>query len=241
MLACAQTTLDESCRFKMHPWVCSYDVSESLNNEKRSFFMGLEFFADGTSNCHTHVFIPSCQRQIFIWVAKKVLPILHGSETISRVIINLFDEAINEYGPFEQSMSAKIRLCQYHHSSQKTSGFKKHAKNDTEKKIFDDFKTLTNCIAESVESKKEHDFIMNLIEIHIDNYKNEMNDNLVDSFMKQLSAVSANEQRYSNHIHFNMRNLHKKLHCQMKFVTKTTKQEEIELSQILVWQNQQTQ
>ena len=51
---------------------------------------------------------------------------------------------------------------------------------------------------------------MNLIEIHVDNYKNEMNDNLVDSFMKQLLAVLANEQRYSNCIYFNVRNLHKK-------------------------------
>ena len=58
MLACAWYTEEESRRFKMHPW----GVSESSNNEKRSFFMGLNYNSVGASNVHTHLFVQSYQR-----------------------------------------------------------------------------------------------------------------------------------------------------------------------------------
>ena len=172
--------------------------------------MGLNYYANGTSNCHTHVFVPSKQRWVFIWVAKQVIRILHGNDTIDRVGINIFDEAVNEFGPFEQSMTALIRLCHYHRFNQKTSAFKSLAKTDYEKQIYDDFVIMCDFISENSETKLEFDFVINLIESHVENCMSKLNSALVDSFRAQLAAITHNEKRVANYVFFALRNLHKK-------------------------------
>ena len=57
--------------------------------------MGLNYYADGTRNFHTHVLAPSCQRWSFAWVAGKALPIFYRQVTSDVVGTNLFDQAVN--------------------------------------------------------------------------------------------------------------------------------------------------
>lgn len=97
-LAVAWTTVFESSRFKLHPEVCSWDVTEDTNDEKRKLLIGINYDYDGKSNRHTHIFLPCGRIWVFNWVAKTAIPILHGSSTCDK--FNLFDQDINEYGPF---------------------------------------------------------------------------------------------------------------------------------------------
>ncbi len=120
LLAAAWTTREESRRFKMHPEVSSWDVTESTNAEHRGLFMGLNYDHNLKSNVHTSVFIPSNQRWIFDWVAKVAIAKLHGDKIVSRIQLNIFDQAPNEYGPFLSRMNnAALRLCWYHRGRQK--------------------------------------------------------------------------------------------------------------------------
>ena len=61
LLACAWTTIEESRRFKIAPWVSTWDVVDGLNSEARPFFVGLNVDPNRESNVHTNTFLPSCQ------------------------------------------------------------------------------------------------------------------------------------------------------------------------------------
>ena len=56
LLACAWTTKEESRRFKMCPWVSTWDVVEGLNSEPRLFY-GFKHRPQSCEKCsHQHVF-----------------------------------------------------------------------------------------------------------------------------------------------------------------------------------------
>ena len=138
LLACAWTTEEESRRYRTHPWVVSGDVVEGLNNEKRPFMMLLNYDDNNESNVNTNIFVPSCQRWDFEWATGIALTILHGKETVLRTQILLFDQAPNEFGPFENHTNALMRLCWYHCGTQKTIPFKKLVSNDDGKRALND-------------------------------------------------------------------------------------------------------
>ena len=76
----------------------------------------------------------------------------------------------------------------------KTSAFKSLAKADYEKQTHDDFVIMCDFISENSETKLEFDFVINLIESHVENCIAKLNSALVDSFRVQLAAIMSNEK-----------------------------------------------
>ena len=89
--------------FALNPQICSYDVTEGTNSEKRKLFIGINYDENGKSNRHTHIFLPSGRRWVFNWIARNAIPTLHGKKVCDQVEVNLFDEDTNEYLPFENA------------------------------------------------------------------------------------------------------------------------------------------
>ena len=98
----------------------------------RPFIMGLNHDLNGVSNCHTNIFLPSYQSWIFDWALKIVLILLHGRKTVNRVQLNMFDQAVNEYTPFEENMPyTMLHFYWYHRGLQKTKLIYRKVDNNT--------------------------------------------------------------------------------------------------------------
>ena len=68
----------ESQNFALNPEVCSWDVTEGTNSEKRKLFIGLNYDDKGRTNRHTHIFLPSERKWVFNWIARNAIPNLYG-------------------------------------------------------------------------------------------------------------------------------------------------------------------
>ena len=172
LLAVAWTTKSLSRFFKMFPEVSSWDVTEKTNTEKRKLFIGLNYDSSGTSNPHTHVFLPSGRRWVFNWGARHAIPILHGSIICKEIKLHLFDEDLNEIIPFENATevfpNSKIRICWFHRAILKTASFGKFAtdtEDDKAESIINGFNILCDSISEDVETIQEYVLTRNLIRI----------------------------------------------------------------------------
>ena len=91
LLATTWTTLKESLWFKISPWSSTRDVVEGLNDESRSFFMGLNTEPNRERNVHANMFLPSYKIWAFDWASKVSIVALYGKKTVDRVNINVFD------------------------------------------------------------------------------------------------------------------------------------------------------
>lgn len=145
--------------------MCSWDVTEGTNNEQRGLFLGLNYGADLKSNVHTNVFMPNNQRWVFQYLAKKGIPLLHGQDTISRIQVNVFDQAINEYGPFLSNMTADVRFCVYHRLTQKVAPCRAMVSDEPGRSALKDFDLLCDSISDKVENEMEYELTLELMRI----------------------------------------------------------------------------
>ena len=208
LLAIAWTSLNESKKFASHPHVCSWDVTEGTNNEKRKLFIGLNYDATGSSNRHTHIFLPSGRKWVFNWTARTAVPMLHGTAVCAKIQIHLFDEDTNEFGPFENATdiypNAKIRLCWYHRHTQKLQRLYRFATGENEEKvskILHGFDELCTCLADYCESDMETTIIRSLAQkwIHDSRTNTTIDETLGTELSKHLYAIESNLSRISYH------------------------------------------
>ena len=68
---------------------------------------------------------------------------------------------------------------------------------------------MCNYISQSIESKLDHNVIINLIEFYLNNYKEAINSTLLDKFQKKLVVILSNKKRNSNYNFRNIRSLSK--------------------------------
>ena len=208
LLAIAWTTKEASRFFKLFPEVCSWDVTEGTNNEKRKLFIGLNYDSEGHSNPHTHIFLPSGRRWVFNWIASHAIPILHGNDVCSRVNLNIFDEDPNEIIPFEGCHqvygNAKVRICWFHRGILKTAPIHRFAtgdnRDDTRNAIYA-FDTLCDCISDDVENIQEYVLTKNLIHIWLESCldRGVINDQISTSLTQQLTSIDSQKTRVSNY------------------------------------------
>lgn len=153
------------------------------------------------SNVHASVFIPSNQRWVFQWMAKTAIRKLHGSTTIDRVQLHLFDQAPTEYGPFLSHTSALLRLCWYHRGRQKTIAFKSLAGAPAAKDAFEDFNIMCEAMSDDVESEEEYELVLELTRMMVEKMHKEgtFSTGLVSKINKQLEAIDGNKKHIANH------------------------------------------
>ena len=201
LLLAIWTTDEEARRLFIHPEVCSWDVTEGTNNEGRGLFLGLNYGADLISNVHTSVFIPNNQQWVFQYLATKGIPLLHGATTINRIQLNIFDQAVNEYGPFAATMPAQLRLCWYHRGKQKMIRIRRFAETDVARSAIDEFETMCNCISDHVESEEEYELTLELTKMMVEKFHENgtFSPAIVAEINKQIDAIDKSKEHISNH------------------------------------------
>ena len=202
LLIAAWTTKEESRRFKVHPEVCTWDVTESTNAEHRGLFMGCNFDANMKSNVHTNVFLPSGQRWVFDWIASAAIGKLHGPKTISRVQLNVFDQAPNEFGPFMNHMiNSLFRLCWFHRGIQKTAKFKCLATSEEAQQGLNNVNLLLDHLSDTVENEKEYELSLQLLYIFVEKNHSQgvFSVELFRKIIDQIAAVDNNKKYIANH------------------------------------------
>ena len=196
VLAVGWTTKDCSRLFKIHPSVCSYDVTEGTNNEKRGFFDALNYGGDGDSNQHTNVFLPSQKKWVFNWISGNVIPLLHGKKACSKVEVNIFDQDPQEYESFEANddiyPSASTIICFFHRVVQKLEPIRNHAKKhekqlDVALHLILVFKHTMIVIADSIQTVEEYNLLVSCLSVLIDD---SLRDGSVSNFVAtELSSL----------------------------------------------------
>ena len=74
--------------------------------------MGLNVDPNRVSNIHANVFWPSCQSWMFDWASKISIVAVHGKKKVNKVIVNMFDQSVNEHTPFDNNMrNTLLRFC----------------------------------------------------------------------------------------------------------------------------------
>jgi len=212
LLLAVWTTTEEARRFYVHPEVCSWDVTEGTNNEQRGLFLGLNYGADLVSNVHTNVFIPNNQRWVFQYLAKKGIPLLHGQDTISRIQVNVFDQAINEYGPFLSNMTADVRFCAYHRLIQKTAPYRGMVSDEPGRSALKDFDVLCDSISDKVENEMEYELTLELTKMYVEKLHEQgtFSPLLVAEINKQIDAIDFHKQHIANHFFLDKFNMKKR-------------------------------
>ena len=129
----------------------------------------MNYNATGSSNRHTHIFLPSGRKWVFNWVARTAIPILHGAEVCKKIQIHLFDGDTNEFGPFENANdiypNAIIRLCWFHRHTQKLKKLYHFATGESEEevsKILHGFDVLCSCLSDYCETDIETKIVLSL-------------------------------------------------------------------------------
>ena len=178
MIAITWTTKENSRIFKMFPEVNSGDATHGTNNETRQLYIGCNFKSDLTSNPHRFIFLPSCRRWVFNWIAKHATPMLHGIDTCEKVKLHIFNEDRNCITPFKMSKdiypNATIRICSYHRVTQKVIPIKKIAikcKFNSSVDVVDQYISLVDYIVDKVENFEEYLLVKNLILVFLKDSK----------------------------------------------------------------------
>ena len=113
--------MEEFIRFKIAPWVSTWDVVERFDSEARPFLMGLNKYSNRMSNLRTNVFLPSYQSWTFDCVFKIIIVVLHRRKTENRAKMSMFDQAMNEHAPFDSNTrNDLLRFCWCHRGMHKT-------------------------------------------------------------------------------------------------------------------------
>ena len=125
---------------------------------------------------------------MFNWIAKNAIPSLHGKKTCQRIEVNLFDEDVNEFLPFENASDtyskAVTRLCWFHRHSLKVSALKKYD-DPNSKEVLEGFNILANSISDYVENEVECQLVLALMFVWVTKALEE--GKITDQFAEELS------------------------------------------------------
>jgi hypothetical protein len=84
-LAFTWTDDESQLRFDMFPELLAMDCTYHTNKERRPICLLSGIDGHNTTHTHTWIVLPSEVRWAFDWVLTKVMPQLHGNETLNRV------------------------------------------------------------------------------------------------------------------------------------------------------------
>ena len=86
--------------FQKFPEVCSWDVMNGINSERRALMIGLCYNSNFQSIPHALAFMPNIRRCYFQWLAHNAVPMLHTADTTNKIELMPFDEDENEISAF---------------------------------------------------------------------------------------------------------------------------------------------
>ena len=96
LLAVAWCTKQMSMFFQKYPEVCSWDVTNGTNAERRGLMIGCNYTSSFKSNPFIFAFLPNCRRWAFQWISRCAVPMLHSENVTNEIQVILFDEDCNE-------------------------------------------------------------------------------------------------------------------------------------------------